>query len=423
MKNQELFEKSRRVLVGGVNSPVRAISPYPFFVSKSDGAKLYDEEGNSYIDYCLAFGPMILGHNNAKIRSAVQNRLKKGWIFGTPTAAELEFADLITDYVPNIDKIRCVNTGTEATMTAIRLARGYTGRDKIIKIEGAFHGAHDSVLVKTGSGGLTHSVPDSKGIPEDFTKNTILIPFNDLNALENALNENEGKIATLITEPVIGNAGCILPEDNYLKESKKLLESRGSLLILDEVITGFRLGLGGAQEYYNVDADIITMGKIIGGGFPIGVIGARNEIMEHLTPLGKVYNAGTFNGHPVSLAAGIETLKILKEENIPMKIARIGNELQRKLRNIIEDLKLNFQISGVGPMFQLFFTQSIVKNLDDAKTADAKLFLKYCELLRKKGVFLPPSQYECCFVSIAHTKEITNFSLEKFEEALKKIHE
>ena len=253
MNNKDAFEASKKVLVGGVNSPVRAISPYPFFVERSEGARLYDIEGNSYIDYCLAFGPMILGHNNPAIRGAVEERLRNGWCFGTPTEAETELARIIASNVPNVDKIRTVNTGTEATMAAIRLARGHTGRDKIIKIEGAFHGAHDCVLVKTGSGGLTHSVPNSKGIPEGTTKNTILIPYNDLAALENALKENKDEIACLITEPVIGNAGCILPKDNYLSDAKKMLTDAGSLLLLDEVITGFRLGMGGAQEFYNVN--------------------------------------------------------------------------------------------------------------------------------------------------------------------------
>jgi glutamate-1-semialdehyde 2,1-aminomutase len=267
VNNEDLFHESKKVLVGGVNSPVRAISPYPFFVSRGEGARLFDEEGNSYIDYCQAFGALMLGHNHPSVRNAVLESLDKGWCFGTPTEGELVYAKFITERVPNVDKVRCVNTGTEATMTAIRLARGFTGRDKIIKIEGAFHGAHDSVLVKAGSGALTHSVPNSKGIPQDVTKNTILIPFNDLDSLEEALTDNKEEVAALITEPVIGNAGCILPKENYLNDAKKILSDHGSLLILDEVITGFRLASGGAQEYYGVDADIVTMGKVVGGGF------------------------------------------------------------------------------------------------------------------------------------------------------------
>jgi glutamate-1-semialdehyde 2,1-aminomutase len=421
MKNENLFIESKKVLVGGVNSPVRAISPYPFFVEKGEGAKLFDEEGKSYIDYCLAFGPLILGHNNPKIKEAVDTRLSKAWCFGTPTKEELEYAKFITDHVPNVDKIRCVNTGTEATMTAIRLARGFTNRDKIIKIEGAFHGAHDSVLVKAGSGALTHSVPNSKGIPETVTEHTILIPFNDLEALEKALNENMHKVACMITEPVIGNAGCILPKDGYLNEARKLLSEHGSLLILDEVITGFRLGLGGAQEHFGVDADIVTMGKIIGGGFPIGVLGAREEIMDNLTPLGPVYNAGTFNGHPASIAAGLATLKTIKEENILDTLKEKGEGLRKSLKQMISDVGLDYQVQGVGPMFQVFFNSEPVWDLIQAKASDAKRFLSYCTKLRELGVYLPPSQFETCFLSTAHDEEVLDFSLTQFETALKHI--
>ncbi len=421
MNNEELFLNSKKVLVGGVNSPVRAISPYPFFVTKGEGAKLFDEEGKSYIDYCLAFGPLILGHNNPIIRSAVEKRLGKGWCFGTPTIAELAFAQFITQHVPNVDKIRCVNTGTEATMTAIRLARGFTSRDKIIKIEGAFHGAHDCVLVKAGSGALTHSVPNSKGIPDDVTKNTILIPFNDLDALDRALKENRDQVAALITEPVIGNAGCILPRRGYLNDVKKMLAEHSSLLILDEVITGFRLGMGGAQEYFGVNADIVTMGKIVGGGFPIGVIGAREELMDMFTPMGPVYNAGTFNGHPVSITAGLATLKTLKKENTLEKIAKTGSKLQKGLSDIIADTNLAYQVQGIGPMFQVYFNPNPVWDLNGAKASDAKRFLRYCKKLREKGVYIPPSQFECCFVSSAHDHEVVKFSLEQFETALKEI--
>jgi glutamate-1-semialdehyde 2,1-aminomutase len=421
MNNENLFSESKKVLVGGVNSPVRAISPYPFFVEKGEGARLYDEEGKSYVDYCLAFGPLILGHNNPKIKEAVDARLSRAWCFGTPTKEELEYAKIITECVPNVDKIRCVNTGTEATMTAIRLARGFTGRDKIIKIEGAFHGAHDSVLVKAGSGALTHSVPNSKGIPESVTEHTILIPFNDLEALEGALKQNKDNVACLITEPAIGNAGCILPKDGYLQDAKKLLKEHGSLLILDEVITGFRLGLGGAQEHYGVDADIVTMGKIIGGGFPIGVLGAREEIMDNLTPVGPVYNAGTFNGHPASIAAGLATLNTIKEDNILPQLKEKGDEMRRSFSHVVSDVGLDYQVQGVGPMFQVFFNSQPVWDLAQAKASDAKRFLSYCTKLRELGVFLPPSQFETCFLSIAHDKDILDFSLTQFETALKSI--
>ena len=418
MRNEELFSESKRVLVGGVNSPVRAISPYPFFVSTASGPRLFDEEGHSYVDFCLAYGPMILGHGHPAIKQAVQERLEGAWCFGTPTAMEVEYAKFITSHVPNVDKIRCVNTGTEATMNAVRLARGYTGRDKIIKVEGAFHGAHDSVLVKAGSGALTHSVPDSAGIPEDVTRNTILVPFNDLDAIEDALRANDGEVAAMITEPIIGNAGFIPPKEGFLQGTKGLLEEHSSLLILDEVITGFRLGMGGAQEHFGVDADIVTMGKVVGGGFPIGVLGARHDIMDRMTPGGDIYNAGTFNGHPASIAAGMATLRTIEEENVLERIARTGEEVQRGLRDIVSDLGLGFQVQGLGPMFQLYFNQRPVWNLADAKASMADAFVGYCTDLRTKGVFLPPSQFECCFVSLAHDKETVEFSLEQFGKAL-----
>lgn len=421
MNNEELFRESKRVLVGGVNSPVRAISPYPFFVASASGPNLIDEEGRSYVDYCLAFGPLILGHGHPAVKRAVSERLDKGWCYGTPTAQEVEYAKFITDHVPNVEKVRCVNTGTEATMTAVRLARGFTGRDKIIKVEGAFHGAHDSVLVKAGSGALTHSVPDSKGIPEDVTRNTILVPFNDLDAIETALSENEGEVAAMITEPIIGNAGFIPPKDGYLQGAKGVLEEHGSLLILDEVITGFRLGLGGAQEHFGVNADIVTMGKIVGGGFPIGVLGARHEIMDRMTPGGDIYNAGTFNGNPVSIAAGLATLRTIKEENVLDTVARTGTEIQKGIADIVEDLGLGFQVQGLGPMFQVYFNQEPVWDLADAKMSRTDVFLNYCTELRAKGVFLPPSQFECCFVSLAHDRETIDFSLEQFNDAMGKV--
>jgi glutamate-1-semialdehyde 2,1-aminomutase len=421
MNNEDLFNDSKNVLVGGVNSPVRAISPYPFFVEKSEGARLYDNEGKSYVDYCLAFGPMMLGHNEPRIRKAVEERLRNGWCFGTPTETETTFAKIIIKHVPNVDKIRCMNTGTGATMTGIRLARGFTGKDKIIKIEGAFHGAHDCVLVKAGSGALTHSVPDSKGIPEGVTKNTVLIPFNDLDALEEALKNNEGQVAGMITEPVIGNAGCILPKDNYLQEAKKLLAEHNSLLILDEVITGFRLSMGGAQEYFGVDADIITMGKIVGGGFPIGVLGARTEIMDFITPMGPVYNAGTFNGHPVSMTAGLTTLKILESERIIERVTDTGNKIQKSLKESVDDIGLGYQVQGIGPMFQIYFNTEPVWDMVGAKASDSQRFLGHFNNLRNEGVYIPPSQFECCFVSSAHDEETVNYSIEKFYESLKKV--
>jgi len=421
MMNKKLFYQSKNVLVGGVNSPVRAIFPYPFFVKSGEGARIFDVKGNAYVDYCLAFGPMILGHNNQRVRQSVENRLLGGWCFGTPTEEELAFAKFITNHVPNIEKIRCVNSGTEATMTAIRLARGFTQKNKIIKISGTFHGAHDAVLVKAGSGALTTCVPDSQGIPQAVKENTLLIPFNNLDALELVLKENKDEVAALITEPVIGNAGCILPKKGYLQELQKLLSEYNVLLILDEVITGFRLAMGGAQEYFGVDADIVTLGKVVGGGFPIGVLGAREEIMNYLTPEGPVYNSGTFNGHPISITAGLTTLQIIKQEGILNRISETGNVLKRGIADIIEDIHLGFQVQGIGPMFQLYFNRNPVWDLAGAKESDTKGFLRYCACLREKGVFFASSQFECGFVSSVHDRDILDFSLEKIEETLKEL--
>jgi glutamate-1-semialdehyde 2,1-aminomutase len=275
--------------------------------------------------------------------------------------------------------------------------------------------------VKAGSGALTHSVPDSKGIPEDVTKNTILVPFNDLDAIETALSENQDEVAAMITEPIMGNAGFIPPREGYLQDAKGMLEEHGSLMILDEVITGFRLGLGGAQEHFSVDADIITMGKIVGGGFPIGVIGARHEIMDRMTPGGDIYNAGTFNGNPVSIAAGLATLRTIKEENVLDTVARTGADIQRGITDIVEDLGLGFQVQGLGPMFQVYFNDEPVWNLADAKASRSDVFLNYCAELRAMGVFLPPSQFECCFVSLAHDRDTIDFTLEQFKDAMGKV--
>ena len=309
-KSKLLYEKAKKLMPGGVNSPVRAFTPYPLFTSHARGSRIVDVDGNEYVDYCLAYGPLILGHSPAKVVAEVRKQLDKGTMYGTPTEKELKLAELICENVPCAEMIRLVNTGTEATMSAIRVARGYTGKKKIVKFEGCYHGAHDSVLVKAGSGATTFGTPDSLGIPEETTQNTLVLPYNDIESLEETVKREKDLIAALIIEPVVGNAGVILPKDGYLKRIRELTEENGIVLIFDEVITGFRLGFGGAQGYFNILPDMVTLGKIMGGGFPIAAYAGRKEIMETVAPAGPVYQAGTYSGNPVSVVAGLATLEV-----------------------------------------------------------------------------------------------------------------
>lgn len=420
MSSERLFEEAKNVLVGGVNSPVRAMKPYPFFTVRGEGSRIYDADGNSYIDYCLAYGPLILGHAHPEIVEAVASQLSKGTAYGTPTELELKFAEKIAAAIPSIEMVRFVNTGTEATMGAIRLARGHTGKKKIIKFDGAFHGAHDYVLVKAGSGATTHGMPNSAGIPEDTTKNTLLCPFNDTGAVDKLINAHDD-IAAIILEPIIGNMGCIMPGDGYLKYLREITEENNIALIFDEVITGFRLGLGGAQEYFGVAPDITTLGKIIGGGLPIGVIGASKEIMENMSPVGSVYQAGTFNGNPLSITAGYTALDILEKGEVYKKVRESGDMMRSGLADITADIGILTKIYGLESMYQMYFTDTEVTDNETALAADKELFLRYQQRLLKDGVFVPPSQYECNFVSSAHSKDDIDFTLEKAESVLRSL--
>ncbi len=410
----KLYERAKTLMPGGVSSPVRAIRPYPFYVKRAEGPYLWDLDGNRFIDYCLAYGPMILGHRNPEVMRRVVAQLENGWLYGTPTPLEVELAERIIAHYPSIYMVRFVSTGSEATMAAIRIARGFTGREKIIKIEGGFHGAHDAVLVKAGSGATTFGVPDSKGVPADVAKNTILVPYNDLAAMEAAL-KNE-KVAAVIMEPVLGNIGPILPLDGYLRGVRALTEEAGVLLIFDEVITGFRLALGGAQSYYGVSADITTLGKIIGGGFPIGVVGGRREIMENVAPQGGIYQAGTFNGSPVAMAAGLATLDVL--ENVLDKINEMGSYLRRGLSDIVEDMRLGYSVTGIASMFKIFFGP-LPRNYQEALRCDKEGYLRFFWRMLEAGIFLTPSQYETDFLSASHDKEIVDTTLEAFKLYLK----
>lgn len=414
--NKDLFEESKKYLCGGVNSPVRAMKPYPFFTERAKGAMLLDAEGKNYIDYCLCYGPMMLGHKNPEIIDAVKHQLEKGTAYGTPTENEIIFAKRLCQIVPNVEKIRCVSTGTEATMSAIRLARGITEREKIVKFDGGFHGAHDVVLVKAGSGVMTTAIPGSKGIPEASVKNTVSVQFNNIEALSSVLEK--GDVAGVIIEPIIANAGCIMPEKGYLKEVKRIAKQNGTLLIMDEVITGFRVSLGGAQEYFKVNGDIITMGKIIGGGFPLAVFGGKKKIMNEVSPEGHVYNAGTFNGNPVSITAGLKTLDILERKETHTKITEMTNKIMDGISDMTTKMKT--ALYGAPGMFCLYFGVEEVKNYEDAKKSDTDMFKKFHTELLKRGVFLPPSQFECNFLSIDHG-EVIDKTLESMDSALKAI--
>ena len=416
MYSEELFNESKKYFPGGVNSPVRAFKPYPFFVKSAEGSRLTDVDGNTYIDHCLAYGPLILGHADAKVVSDVSSQLALGTAYGTPTENEITLAKEVVDRIPSAEMVRFCNSGTEATMSAIRLARGYTGRNKIVKFEGAYHGAHDYVLVKGGSGAAT--LPDSPGIPEDTTRNTLSVPFNDEEALTELIEKEGENIACIIMEVVMGNVGCIEPKPGFLEFIRKITEENGIVLIFDEVITGFRASRGGAQEYYGVTPDLTTLGKIVGGGFPMGAFCGKKEIMEMIAPQGPVYQAGTFSGNPVSVQAGISTLTQL-DDAFYKDLERKGRYLRGNIQSIIEDDELNIQPVGIASMFQIYFNPAPVYNYVDAQESDRRQFLRYFKALLKEGVFIPPSQFECNFISKAHTMEDMQDTSDAIELALK----
>lgn len=403
----------------GVSSPVRAYEPYPRFISAGRGCKLYDVDGGEYIDFCMAFGPMLLGHAPSPIVRAVKRAVSLGSVFGAPTEPEVALAKKIKSHYPSIEMLRFVNSGTEATMHAIRLMRGYTDRKKVIKIEGAYHGAHDGVLVQAGSGAMTHSVPNSKGVLKDIAKHTILVPFNDADAIRAAIAANADDVAGVILEPILGNVGPIPPADGYLKEVREITEDNGALLIFDEVISGFRVGLGGAQERFNITPDLTTLGKIVGGGYPIGVFGGRKDIMEHLSPMGKVYQAGTFSGNPVSISAGLATIEQLEKKSYAA-LERKSNRFRKELRKIIEENGRSFNVSGIASMFQIFFTnRGTIRNWDDVKSSDSRLFNCMFKYLLEHGVFIPASQFETNFLSFAHSIKDIDKALNVYDSAIR----
>ena len=406
-RSEDLFEKAKKLMPGGVNSPVRAFHPYPFFTEHAKGSRLFDVDGKEYIDYCLAYGPLILGHAHPIIVEAVRAQLENGLLFGTPTEKEVELAELICSVVPSAEMVRLVSTGGEATMSAIRAARGYTGKKKIIKFEGCYHGAHDYVLVKAGSGATTFGMPTSLGIPEETTRNTIVVPFNDAEKFENSVKKNKDDLAAVIVEPVIGNIGLVLPKTGFLETLREITENYGIVLIFDEIITGFRMALGGAQEYFGVTPDLTTLGKVLGSGLPIAAFTGKEEIMKLIAPVGKVYQAGTYSGNPISVVAALATLKFLSDgrKDIYAEMERKCEKLLAPLKNLVAESDLKLQINYVASMFQIFFASAPVYDYKTVKTSDATEFMKYHAELLQNGIFIPPSQFETCFLSITHSEQ------------------
>lgn len=414
------------MIPGGVNSPVRAfkaVGGNPIFITSAKGAYLEDEDGNQYVEMINSWGPMILGHANEMIEEAVRNAIGKSFSFGAPTRAEVEIAELIVHMVPSIEKVRMVNSGTEATMSAARLARGYTGRDKIIKFEGCYHGHGDSFLIAAGSGAVTMGTPDSPGVTVGTAKDTLTAPFNDLPAVEALVNNNKGAVAAIILEPVVGNMGCVLPAPGFLEGLRKICDQAGILLIFDEVMTGFRLAKGGAQELFGIKPDLTTLGKIIGGGMPVGAYGGRKEIMDYVSPAGPVYQAGTLSGNPIAMAAGKAMLTYLNEHTETYTgLHRTSQRIVDGFRQNMESLGLYYTINHIGSMFSLFFTNSDVVNFDSAKTSNTALFGKYFQKMMEKGIYLAPSQYETLFISTAITDDLADRIIAANKEALKEIH-
>jgi len=406
-KSKRYYEEARKIMPGGVNSPVRAfknVGGHPIFINKGRGSKIIDVDRNEYIDYVNSWGPLILGHCHPKVLKAIKSVLEEGTSFGACNRYEIELAKLIIEAIPSIEKIRFVNSGTEAVMSAIRVARAFTGRNKIIKFDGCYHGHYDDLLIKAGSGLATYGVPASKGILSEIVKNTISLPYNNIKAVEEAIEKNKDEIAAIILEPIAANMGVVLPEDGFLTGLAKLCREEKILLIFDEVITGFRICYGGVQNIYEIKPDITILGKIIGGGFPVGAYGGKKEVMDLISPEGDVYQAGTLSGNPVAMMAGIATLKILKKIKSYKKINDLCAELTHKLSDIFEENKLKVTINRAGSMFTCFFLDKRPKNFDDVKNADTNKYAKFFWGLIHNKVYFPPSQFEACFLSFAHSK-------------------
>ncbi|MCH7614084.1 MAG: glutamate-1-semialdehyde 2,1-aminomutase [Candidatus Marinimicrobia bacterium] len=424
INSQQLMERAQKIIPGGVNSPVRAfksVGGTPPFIMKGAGAYIWDEDGNRYIDFVGSWGPLILGHAHPEVISAVSHTLKNGTSFGAPTEKEIQLAEMIIERVPSAEMVRLVNSGTEATMSAIRLARGITGRDKMVKFDGCYHGHGDSFLIAAGSGAMTLGEPDSPGVTAGTAKDTLLAKFNNIESVAGLFEKFNDQIACVIIEPVNGNVGCIPPQNNFLQDIRELCTRNGSLFILDEVMTGFRIARGGANELYNIDADLLTFGKVIGGGFPIGAYGGKKAFMEHIAPVGPVYQAGTLSGNPVAVTAGIETLKRLDQKAYD-QLEDSGAYFAQKMQSLIDENDYPLMQHRVGSMFSLFFSKGPIRNVDDVKQCDFERFNQFFHYLLDNGVYIAPSQYETGFISLAHQKEDLDNTVHIMSEALKQMN-
>jgi len=421
-KSIEIHDKSRQFIPGGVNSPVRdfrSVGGNPVYIKSGKGSHIIDVDGNEYIDYVGSWGPHLFGHNPDFISQAISAALEFGTSFGAPTESELIMAELICSLVPSIEMVRMVNSGTEATMSAIRLARGYTGKDKIIKFEGCYHGHADSFLIKAGSGALTFGSPTSQGVPLSVANDTLVADFNDINTVKNIIKVNRGEIAALIIEPVAGNMGVIPPGENFLREIRELCSAESIILIFDEVMTGFRLAAGGAQELYGVAPDLTTLGKVIGGGLPVGAFGGRRDIMERISPSGNIYQAGTLSGNPLAMAAGIASLQHIKANHeIYSELENKSAYIEREMKGYLDQKGLAYQINRVGSMMTLFFTKSKVVDYNSAVSSDTAHFASYFHKMLEQGIYLAPSQYEAFFVSLAHTEEDIEKTIRAFKNSI-----
>ena len=421
-KSQKLFNNAKKVIPSGVNSPVRYFEPYPFFTKKSNGAYIWDEDNNRYIDFCNGYGALLLGHRRKEIINSVSNQLSKGTLYCTPTEAEIELSKLIIGNFPSIDKVRLVNTGGEATMTAIRLARGFTKKKKIIKFEGCYHGAHDSVLVKAGSGSAHNGISVSDGVLDDVSKNTLVVQYNNIEDFKKTIRQNKD-IAGVIIEPILANMGLILPEKNFLLDLRKITKENNIPLIFDEVVTGFRVSPGGAQEHFGIKPDITTLAKALSNGFTIAAVGGRKEIMDLLSPGGKVYQASTFAGNPISVSAAISSIKTINKikKRLYPKLELFNLLFTTALDDMATDMGIPHQINLVSSMFQIFFTNKPVIDYKTSKNANAKKFQKMFKTLLKKGIFIAPSQFEVVFLSDAHTENDLNKTLDAYHAAFKSV--
>ncbi len=423
-KSGQLFENAQKYIPGGVNSPVRAcrsVGCDPLFIEKADGATLFDADGNSYLDFVCSWGPMIMGHAHPEIVQAIQNTAQAGTSFGAPTSLEIDLAKMVVDAVPSIEKVRFVNSGTEATMSAVRLARGYTGKNVVVKFDGCYHGHADSFLVKAGSGVITLGIPGSPGVPDDIVKNTLSIPYNNSQVLEQTLRDESLDIACVIVEPVAGNMGCVPPTQGFLEILRELTKELGIVLIFDEVITGFRLSYGGAQQYYNVLPDLTCLGKIIGGGLPVGAYGGKAEIMNCIAPDGPVYQAGTLSGNPLAMVAGVAALKLLQKPGFYTDLNEKAASYAEKLQEIAQTLAIPVQLNRVGSMMTGFFTPDPVSDFDSAMKADTDRYAKHYRQMLSKGIYLAPSQFEVSFISTSQTDKDLDRALEMTEWSFKKF--